>query len=434
MSRIVWPQSLFGRVVLILFFGLLSAQAFSFVLALTERSLAMRGMMVSYLANDVASTVAVLERLPAGEREAWLPRLARRNYRFVLQELPQTAYVQSTMAEAVQLEVRKTLQRDDVKVDADASGSMHMNIRLIDGMLLAVLINEPRLVISPWAWAGLAAQLFLLAAASAVAVRVVTRPLEQLAVAADAIQPGGTAVVLPQGGPQEVARAVRAFEAMQERISVHLDERMRILAAVSHDLQTPITRLRLRADLLEDATLREKLHADLFEMQSLVEEGISYARSAHAGREQPRTVDLLDFLESLVFDYKDAGQPVTLAGCDSIRIETRPLALRRLVCNLVDNALKFAGAAEVVAHLGAEATLVIEVLDRGPGIPPELREIVLLPFKRLESSRNRDTGGTGLGLAIAHQLAQASGGRLELATRDGGGLVARVVLPMQLPS
>lgn len=429
MARIAWPRSLFGRVVLVLFVGLLAAQALSFLLVLAERSLAMRGMMVSYLASDVASSVAVLERLPADKREAWLPRFERRNYRFALRDVSRAASIPSTVAEAVQREVRKSLRRDDVNVIAQASGGMHVQVRLSDGTPLAVLIDEPRVVISPWAWAGLAVQLLVLAAAGAFAVRVVTRPLEQLALAADAIQPGGAAAALPQDGPQEVARTARAFEAMQERIRAHLDERMHILAAVSHDLQTPITRLRLRADLLEDATLREKLHADLFEMQSLVEEGISYARSAHAAREQARTLDLRDFLESLVFDYADAGRPVTLAGCESMRIDTRPQALRRLVCNLVDNALKFAGAAEVAAYQGADAGLVIEVLDRGPGIPPEHREAVLLPFARLESSRNRNTGGTGLGLAIAHQLAQALGGRLELATRDGGGLAARAVLP-----
>ena len=166
-------------------------------------------------------------------------------------------------------------------------------------------------------------------------------------------------------------------------------------------------------------------------MQSLVEEGIAYARSPQAVREPLQRVDLRALVESLAMDYADAGMPVrVLHAADGI-CDTRPQALRRLLCNLVDNALKFAGSAELAVEAGTQGPWCVRVLDRGPGIPQADLATVLQPYVRLEDSRNRGTGGTGLGLAIANELAQALGGRLVLAPRDDGGegLEARVELP-----
>jgi len=423
----LWPGSLFGRIALILFLGLAAAHVLSFWLVVMERSMAMRGMMVSYLASDVASSVAMLERLPPAERAAWLPRLARRNYRFTL-DVPAGAPASSSqLAAPVAQAIAGALvpPREVQAVDAGVAGvALRIQLKLADGSPLAVELAEPRLEISPWVLAVLAAQLLLLAALSWLAVRLATRPLQQLAEAADAMTPAQPAAPLPEDGPREVARAATAFNTMQARIQAHLKERMQILAAVSHDLQTPITRLRLRADLLDDPVLRDKLHADLAEMQALVEEGLSYARSAQAVREAEHMVDLHALLDSIVCDYADAGRPVRLQACPEGTWRTRPQALRRLVCNLVDNALKFAGAAELQAESDG-SRFAIRVLDRGPGIPPGELEKVMQPFYRLEDSRSRETGGTGLGLAIAQQLAQALGGALVLAAREGGGLDAR---------
>lgn len=421
----LWPASLFGRIVFILFLGLAAAQMMSFGLVLAERSMAMRGMMVSYLASDVASSIAMLERLPPQERAVWLPRLERGGYRFSLEDLGPAAASRSPLAAPVLREVAQALRRD-VRVLEAPGGGLRIQLRLDDGTPVAVQVAGPRVTVSPWAWAVLAAQLALLGALCWLAVRWVTRPLQQLADAADALQPAAAGPALRETGPREVARAAAAFNAMQARIRAHLDERMHILAAVSHDLQTPITRLRLRADLLDDMVLRDKLHADLAEMQALVEEGIAYARSAQAVREAERDVELCAFIESLVHDYADAGRPVRLLACEALTLRTRPQALRRLLCNLVDNALKFAGAAEVAVGRDATGTLVLQVLDRGPGIPPQDLQAVLQPFHRLETSRSRLTGGTGLGLAIAQELSRALAARLVLAARDGGGLEARL--------
>lgn len=427
-----WPRTLFGRMLLVLFLGLALAHVLTFALVLTERGMAMRQMMVAYLASDVASSVAVLERLPASERAQWLPTLSRRNYRLVLNGQGSTLAHPSGLANAAATAVAAALTPPRA-VQVLASGlpeaRQRLQLQLVDGTPLAVELDEPGLNISPWAWAALALQLVLLAVLCAWAVRAATRPLQALADAADALEPATAGPRLAEAGPREVVRAATAFNRMRDRIQAHLQERMQILAAVSHDLQTPITRLRLRADLLDDTVLRDKLHADLAEMQGLVEEGIAYARSAHAAREPLRRVDLHALLDSIALDYADAGQPVQLLPAPAANCNTRPQALRRLVCNLVDNALKFAGSADIALSADAHGGWLVQVLDRGPGIPDAALSEVLQPFVRLDNSRNRDTGGTGLGLAIATELAQALGGQLTLAARDGGGLDARVRLP-----
>ena len=431
-----WPRSLYGRILLVLALGLALAHALTFMLALTERGMTMRRAMVSYLASDVASSVAMLERLPAAERAQWVDRLARRNYRFALAEPLQAGDDPSGMARLIAGAVGAALPpgRAVQVIDPRVPGTeLRIQLRLVDGTPLAVDMDEPRLQISPWVVGALALQLALLVGLCAWAVRAATRPLRTLADAADALGADRPPVPLTEDGPREVVRAAAAFNRMQQRIQAHLRERMQILAAVSHDLQTPITRLRLRADLLDDAALRDKLHADLAEMQSLVEEGIAYARSSQAVHEPLQPVDLRALLQSIAFDYADAGLPVQLLHADEGTATTRPQALRRLVCNLVDNAIKFAGAAELSLQSDQTSNRwLLRVLDRGPGIPQAELDAVLQPYVRLEDSRNRGTGGTGLGLAIANELAKALGGRLVLGPRDdGAGLQARVELPGQ---
>ncbi|HYW57738.1 MAG TPA: ATP-binding protein [Polaromonas sp.] len=424
----LWPGSLFGRLVLIFFCGLAAAHILSFWLVFAERGMATRAMMASYLARDVASSVAILERVPPAERAAWLPRLDRRNYRFEIGGATAGTPSALPMAQQVRAAVSAALKRE-VAVSETNGSSLRLHLTLADGTPLSIDMTEPRMEVSAWVLAVLAAQLVLLVLLTWFAVRLATRPLARLVDAANALAPGLATQPLPETGSREVAQAAAAFNAMQRRIDTHLAERMRILAAVSHDLQTPITRMRLRAELLDDAILREKLQSDLAAMQALVGEGLAYARSAHSVTEPLARVDLHALLDSLACDYADAGQRVGLQGSAGQTLQTRPQALRRLVANLVDNALKFAGTADIEVSKHGEDGISVEVLDRGPGIPQDQLQAVSQPFYRLESSRNRDTGGTGLGLAIAQQLAQVLGGELTLSNRNGGGLRARLLLP-----
>lgn len=165
------------------------------------------------------------------------------------------------------------------------------------------------------------------------------------------------------------------------------------------------------------------------EIERLVHEGIAYARSAHGNTEKPSRIDVSSFIESLVYDYQDTGKAVTLDDKIEAIITTRPHALRRIMTNLIDNALKFGGSAEVSLEKDEQGSLTIKVLDKGPGIPEDQLQAVLEPFFRLEQSRNRGTGGTGLGLAIAQQLTLAINGVLTLKNRPDGGLVAEINLP-----
>ncbi|HEX3142261.1 MAG TPA: ATP-binding protein, partial [Rhizobacter sp.] len=290
--------------------------------------------------------------------------------------------------------------------------------------------NPPQVGVSRGTLWLLSAQLAALALAAWLAVRLATRPLTRLAEAADALG-HGTPTPLAENGPQEVKRAARAFNTMQQRIAEHIRERVHTLAAISHDLQTPLTRMRLRTELLPESDTRDKFLSDLSAMQSLVGEGLAYARTAHASQETPRSVDLNALLDGLVCEAIDAGQRARLCGHVAAPWVTRPQALRRVVGNLLDNAIKFGGEAEVRLEADNAQEVHIGVRDPGPGIPADQLALVLQPFVRAEASRNRDTGGTGLGLSIALRLTQALGGSLRLRNLPEGGFEARLTLPAQ---
>lgn len=426
-----WPRTLFMRLTLILFIGLVVAHALSFWLIMRERTEATTGLMLGYLQQDVASSVALLDRLPAAERAAWLPRLERRTYSFSLEpgmagRAPDTKL--SSMIAASFLDAIGSHYRVTAHVVPGQKDRVQAQLELSDGMPLTIDMRPAGLPISGWLPAVLLLQLILLAGVTWLGVRLATRPLVQLANAADTLGPDLRASTLPEDGPLEVARAAKAFNAMQGRISHYMAERMQILAAISHDLQTPITRMRMRADMLDDSEQREKLNHDLKEMEVLVKEGVAYARTLHGTSEPPIAVDPDALLESLGFDYTDAGQKLELHGKVGHSIVTRPNALRRVLINLIDNALKFSTQVDVHVSAGEDGRIIIQVLDNGPGIPEAELEAVFQPFYRVEASRNRDTGGTGLGLAIARQLAQAMNASLSLHNRIDGGLEARLVL------
>jgi signal transduction histidine kinase len=426
-----WPRTLFMRLTLILFIGLVVAHTLSFWLIMRERTEATTGLMLGYLQQDVASSVALLDRLPAAERAAWLPRLERRTYSFSLEpgmegRAPDTKL--SSMIAASFVEAIGSHYRVTAHVVPGQKDRVQAQLELSDGMPLTIDMRPAGLPISGWLPVLLLLQLVLLAGVTWIGVRLATRPLVQLANAADTLGPDLRASKLSEDGPLEVARAARAFNAMQERINTYMTERMQILAAISHDLQTPITRMRMRADMMDDSGQREKLNHDLKEMEALVKEGVAYARTLHGTSEPPCTIDPDALLESLVFDYIDAGQKLELHGKVGHPIISRPNALRRVLINLIDNALKFSTQVEVSVSAGADGRTTILVLDNGPGIPEEDLETVFQPFYRVEASRNRDTGGTGLGLAIAKQLTLAMNASLTLHNRATGGLEARLAL------
>ncbi|AUX80465.1 ATP-binding protein [Sinorhizobium fredii] len=427
----LWPRTLRTRLFIILLAGLAIAHAMSFAVLFSERYVAARSVMFNTLENDVATAIAILDRLPAAERSAWLDQLARGSYRFLLGPgMPGNPVLEPNDAEVASKIQAAIGAKYPIEVQSipGAARRLQAHLRLSDGEPLTIDVT-PRGVmpVADWLPYVLVAQLSLLVLCSWIAMRQAIRPLANLAKAADTLDPNSNTPRLSETGPTEVAYAATAFNSMRDRIAQYLEERVQILAAISHDLQTPITRMKLRAEMADESAERDKLLQDLGEVERLVKEGVAYARSTHGTEEKASRIDLASFIESLAYDYQDTGKAVTIGELSHGAIATRSHALRRILTNLIDNALKFAGSAEIEAQR-QDRTVFIRVLDRGPGIPEDQLEAVLNPFFRLEQSRNRDTGGTGLGLAIADQLATAIGAALTLRNRDGGGLVAEISL------
>lgn len=305
------------------------------------------------------------------------------------------------------------------------------HLTLHDGSPLTLDLTPRMPPVARWLPVVFIIQLLLMVLCAWLAVRQVVRPFTRFTRAVDTLEPTSpNPLTLTEQGPLEVRHAARAFNAMQARIQTSLKERAQILAAISHDLQTPITRMRLRVEMADQPELRDKLTQDLDSMTRLVREGIDYARSSGVSPEPVRNVDLYNFIDTLVCDYADTGKNVQFAATrTAVPFATRPQALHRILTNLLDNALKFGDTAEVTLTVRDEQVL-ITVEDNGPGIPDDELAAVLQPFYRVESSRNRETGGTGLGLAIAAQLTAQLDGQLQLTNRPEGGLCARITLPV----
>jgi signal transduction histidine kinase len=313
--------------------------------------------------------------------------------------------------------------------EAQPGFSFVAQVRLRDGALVTFDSRQPAET-TGWPYRLLLSLAVLLAAVVAVsliAVRWTTRPLKSLADAADELGRNIDRAPMREQGPLEVARAARAFNRMQERLAGHVRERTATLAAMSHDLKTPVNRLRLRAELLEDSEVKKKMTHDLDEMQSMILGTLEFMRGGDTA-EKPRPVDVNALLESLRADAQDTGAQVTIVGAASVPYVGRPQALKRCLGNLLDNALKYGNSAVMLVDDGPER-LVMRIRDHGPGIPEAELERVFEPFYRLEGSRSRDTGGTGLGLSIARKIAQAHGGTLRLRNLKDGGLEAALALP-----
>ena len=263
-------------------------------------------------------------------------------------------------------------------------------------------------------------------ALAAFVVRMITRSLDRLARAADAFGQDPASKPLPEHGPSEIRRVIAAFNRMQERVRRYLVERGRLLGAISHDLKTPLTRLRLRAEMLPDAELRAKMLRDLDEMQTMVGATLDFFASVGKdGQRQP--VDVGALIESVCEDRREAGQALSVRGAPLAPYPADPQALRRCLENLIENAIRYGAAADIeIADSPRE--LKIAIRDRGPGIPEPELERVFEPFYRLEASRNMASGGTGLGLSIARNIARWHGGEVRLANA-APGLVAELALP-----
>ncbi len=463
------PRGLFGRLVLILLCGLIFAQLVTAYLNLSERDQLLYRASGMQTAQRIADVSKLLDSVPAAERRRIVavfnapplaisldrPRMApdrgppETDLRLSMFEtvlgyaLGEGLQVQAVTAAGAPERYAQRAWRSPPgmpmmqgPMSGGAMSMMHPESRFF---VVQVVLRDGTVVtfdsfVSPEA-AGMPLRLALtllvllgtVVALSLIAVRWVTGPLSTLASAAEKLGEDINRPPLPETGPVEARRAARAFNTMQGRLSRFISDRTRVLTAMSHDLKTPITRLRLRTELLDDETLRAKFSKDLGEMESMVAQTLDFMRDASASEPLQR-VDLMALLESMQTDYQDMGNAVEVEGRLEAPFSGMPLALRRCLTNVVDNAIRYGKRALVKAE---EATdrITIRVLDEGPGIPEQELEHAFEPFFRGESSRNRETGGTGLGLGIARNIARAHGGDLVLRNRPGGGLEAILTLP-----
>ena len=262
------------------------------------------------------------------------------------------------------------------------------------------------------------------------AARALTAPLSSFAMAAENFSLNGAAAALPERGPEEIRSVARALNRMRARITVLIDDRTRMLAAISHDLRTPITRLRLRSEFIEDDAQRGQMLRDLDQMRSMLEAVLSFLRN-DSKLESMTLIDLASTLQLVTDQFTDMGCKVNYDGPGHAMVTARPDDLHRAVTNLVENAVKFAPQATIRLKNSPRA-VTIEVEDNGPGISDARKDIMLEPFVRGDDARNMDeAAGFGLGLSIARAIVLAHGGELTLNDRKPHGLIVRIELPAQ---
>lgn len=444
MKRLL-PRSLAGRTALVLLLGLVLVQVagltihaldrvdlqrFQQARELSQRSFVLWRSLLVTPPERRASTLADLE-LPPGlhvtveEEPAARPGLPP----------PPPPLLRLFRPEAMMGAPPRFRPREVIISGAPRFGGMLVSLRFPDGLWLNLRVEMP----PPRPWHSetfLAAFVVMTLAAAALtlwAVRRLTLPVRSLAAAAERLGRDVNAPPLPETGPEEVATAARAFNTMAERIRRFVGDRTQMVAAIGHDLKTPITRLRLRAELLDDDEQRRKILVDLDEMEAMITATLAFARD-DAAAEPSVPVDLAALCRTVLDETADArpeeAESITYEGPEHLTVTARPVALKRALANLVGNAVAYGGSARLILSPPASGAVRIAIEDDGPGVPPHELEAVFQPFRRLEASRNRETGGTGLGLPIARNIFRAHGGDVVLRNRPQGGLAALATLPV----
>jgi signal transduction histidine kinase len=464
------PRSLFNRLLLVLLAGLVIAQAASLSIHMHDRGELIARASGLRAAQRIADIVKLLDTLDPAERRRIVQVFSAPPITISLDEAP-FARAQGSTDDATRAAIfgallrrhldderRLAVQRISTVTWAPGKGmakAYHMQVTpdgwrppwagtraeaardfayaaqvsLKDGMLVTFNSRQPTGTES-WPYRVLASLAVLLAtviALSWLAVRWLTRPLGALADRADALGRDIHQPPMPEMGPTEVARAAHAFNTMQARLAGYIRNRARVLAAMSHDLKTPVTRLRLRAELLDDEQMRTKFARDLDDMEAMVRDTLDFLRGLENG--EPRSpVDVLAMLESIKADTELLGGRVTIEGAAARPIPACPQALKRCLSNLFENAVKYGKRAAIEVR-DSDECLKISIRDEGPGLPDDELDKVFDPFYRVEVSRSRETGGTGLGLTIARSAAEAHGGSIRLHNHPQGGLEAVLALP-----
>jgi signal transduction histidine kinase len=462
--RRFFPRSLAGQTILLLFVGLIITHFISMVIYSFDRGKALSDMGGNQIARHMANIAHLVNEAPVGWRERIVEALNDSTFRVSLssesrlklekEKSRRAAIIRKNVERQLQgdpihqvavqlLDLSKTGTADNYRIqvrwvrmfvdwvlrDSPMSQSLRISIKLNDGQWInfSSMIPESG---SFWVTSTVMSVLLMAVAVLLLSVWVVRRlaaPLGALARASRRLGKNVDAPPLPEIGPIEVRQASRAFNDMQKRLRSFIENRTRMLAAISHDLRTPITLLRLRAELIEDEEVQGKMIASLDQMEEMIASTLAFARE-DAESEDSRNVDFAALLGSICDDMSDVGLPVDLDTADRIFYECRPRAMSRALTNLIENAVKYGGGAHVRLK-DRGRSLMITVEDNGPGIPAAQIDEVFTPFYRVEQSRNPETGGIGLGLSVARTVVQAHGGEITLTNRREGGLRVAVQLP-----
>ncbi len=469
----LWPRRLIGQTILLLIVALLSAQVISaWIIRGDARSL-YRGAETRFLAERIAPYAALLRDTPPALHDKVAATFSSRRLYIWVSEAPVVIandtskrdhdddeedknrgqdlarHIASEMDPPPTIPVRVFMRHHSDDDDDDKHHRMMRVTGTMDGapprarnanvfvsiavgehrwMNAAVQARPPRRLIRPDSWITFFVTALVISVIVAFALRRITTPLNRLSEAASKLGRGETVAPLPEGGPADVRDAIRAFNEMQRRLQKFVQDRTRMLAAISHDLRTPITSLRLRAEMLDDEEARTKMIATLNEMQQMVEATLAFARE-EASDEQTRPTDLGAMITAIADDLESLDLAVTYEEEARIVYPCRPASLRRALNNLIQNGATYGKRARVHIHAQDQGNIHIIIEDDGPGIPEAQQDQVFEPFVRLETSRSTKTGGVGLGLAIARDIIHRHGGQIELENRSGGGLTVRVTLP-----
>jgi signal transduction histidine kinase len=452
--------SMTGRVFATLLLGILITAALTQLLADAERQRVIDEFRDLHSLDRAEQLIMATEIVPESARSAYLQVANRPGMRLeaVGAEQPALAPAPTEFTQLLAARMNKSADNRPYRLQSLAArpascalareqpvvfGLLRMKWRgtcesilvgLRDGTPLILAVLPPRSATSPERtdYRGTIA-LFLVSIAGLayLVARMTTRPLKQLAQAAKDLGNDINHPPLDLTGADEIRQASAAFNAMQARIRQYIFQRTQMLAAITHDLQTPLTRMRLRLEKVSEEELQQRLIGDLSAMQAMVREGLDLARSMDT-TETMQMMDLDSLLDSVCADAAESCQRVTLTGTANMAMLGRPLDLRRCLVNLIDNAVKYGHAARVsVDRINGAAR--IRIRDAGPGIPEAELGRVFDPFYRVESSRSRESGGTGLGLTIARNIAEQHGGSIALANHPEGGLEVTLMLPEYYP-
>jgi signal transduction histidine kinase len=478
--RRLWPRRLAGQMIALLLLALVLAQAVSFLIFADERWSALRTSERKHILARTASIVRLIESTPPALHEQIARTASSRQLRFWLSEQSVVTAEEADgdswlrrrlvgmLDDGLTREVLIRLQDGDDHFwssggDRDEEAAREATLGAIaradevDGehrgrwrhhgppadLLISTRLNDGRWLNSglavpdpPPRWTlptllALAVTALALSLIVIVMVRRITRPMAALAAAAERLGRGESVPALSESGPLDIRQTTRAFNRMGARLQRFVQDRTRMLAAISHDLRTPITTLRLRAEFVDDEETRTKILETLEEMQRMTEATLAFARE-EAAAEDTRTVDFAALVDSVCADLADLGQDVAFSGPERLPYACRPLSLKRALRNLIENAVAYGRRARVGLAAGEDALRVV-IEDDGPGIPEAHFERVFQPFVRLEESRSPETGGIGLGMAIARSIVRGHGGEIELHNRPEGGLRVTVRLPLADP-